>query len=64
MQVLGLVEKMRKDAKANEQAGREMKEEALRYANKYKEVNDVLNLRNEKKATLVREKQELKESKE
>lgn len=43
---------MRQDASAIEQAGRERKEEAKHYAEKYKEANDVLRLRNIEKAIL------------
>lgn len=58
VQVLGLMEKMRQDERAQQQAGAEMKEEAKRYAEKYQEANEVLKLRNTEKATLVKEKQE------
>lgn len=40
-----------------------MKEEADRYADKYREANEVLKLRIEEKATLVQEKQELERNK-
>lgn len=33
-----------------------MKEEAKRYADKYKEMNDMLKLQNEEKVTQLREK--------
>lgn len=54
---------MRKDAKANNQAKRKLKEEALHFAGKYKEANDALAIRNIETTTLEKEKQKLKETK-
>lgn len=60
--MLGLLEKMRNDAEANNQARLRMKNEAIHYSGKYKEANDVLAIRNVEKATLEKEKQELEKS--
>lgn len=56
LQVFGLVEKMRQDTSAIEQASVEKREEAKHYAKKYKKANDVLKLRNAEKALLQQEK--------
>lgn len=58
--MLGLVEKMRQDTSAIEQAGMEGRDGAKHYAEKYKEANDVLKLRNTEKAILLQEKQSRK----
>lgn len=63
LQVLGLVDKMRQDVNAKEQAELKMKGEADRYAEKYREANEVLKLQNTEKAILEQEKKEVEKIK-
>lgn len=63
MQVLGAVGRMRDDIAAMEQFEQKMKEVAKHYADKYKEANEVLELRNTEKATLLQENEKLEKTK-
>lgn len=63
MQALGAVWKMRDDMTAMAQSEQKVQEVAKHYADKYKEANEVFELRNTEKATLLQEKKGLEKMK-
>lgn len=54
---------IREDMAVMKQAERKVQEVAKHYADKYKEANDVLKLRNTEKISLLQEKEELENKK-
>lgn len=63
MHVLGAIGRMRDDIASIEQSEQKVKKVAKHYADKYKEANEVLELRNIEKATLLQEKEKLEKTK-